>query len=101
MASIAHRVPAFERIKLKRSWAGHYAMNRFDGNAIVGSWHGELDNFYVALGFSGEGLQKGPAIGRALTELLIHGHFQTIDLTRLSYQRVRDGKPLLEAGFKA
>ena len=99
--AIAHRVPSFERIKLKRSWAGHYAMNRFDGNAIVGPWTGSLENFYVAIGFSGAGLQKGPAVGRALTELLTHGHDQTIDLQRLSYDRLRAGQPLLEVGFKA
>ena len=99
--ALAHRVPAFERIKVKRSWAGHYAMNRLDGNAIIGPWRGGIENFYVALGFSGAGLQKGPAVGRALTELLMDGGYQTIDLTRLSYQRVVDGKPLNEPGFKA
>ena len=99
--ALAHRVPVFERIKVRRSWAGHYAMNRLDGNAIVGPWAGELDNFYVAIGFSGAGLQKGPAIGRALTELLLHGHYQTIDLTRLSYRRVIANEPLHEVGFKA
>ena len=99
--ALAHRVPAFERIKVKRSWAGHYAMNRLDGNAIIGPWHGGIENFYVALGFSGAGLQKGPAVGRALTELLMQGSYQTIDLARLSYQRVVDAKPLNEPGFKA
>ena len=76
-------------------------MNRFDGNAIIGPWTGTLDNFYVAIGFSGAGLQKGPAVGRALTELLTQGRYQTIDLQRLSYDRVRVGQPLLEVGFKA
>jgi glycine/D-amino acid oxidase-like deaminating enzyme len=99
--ALAHRVAAFERIKLKRSWAGHYAMNRFDGNTIIGDWPGGLRNFYLATGFSGAGLQKGPAIGRALSELLIHGRYQTIDLRRLSYQRVLDNQPLHEVGFTA
>ena len=91
----------FERIKVQRSWAGHYAMNTLDGNAIIGPWVGGLENFYVAIGFSGAGLQKGPAIGRAMTELLLHGRYETIDLSRLSYQRIIDGEPLYEAGFKA
>ncbi|MBT6276695.1 MAG: FAD-binding oxidoreductase [Chromatiales bacterium] len=98
---LAHRVHEFERLKVKRAWAGHYAMNLLDGNAIVGPWIGGAENFYVAIGFSGAGLQKGPAIGRALTELLLHGQYQSIDLSRLSYQRVIDGKPLVEVGFKA
>ncbi|MEM7406270.1 MAG: FAD-dependent oxidoreductase [Pseudomonadota bacterium] len=99
--ALAHRVPAFEQIKLRRAWAGHYAMNWFDGNAIIGSWSGRVDNFFFALGFSGAGLQKAPAIGRALTELITEGGYQTIDLTRLSYQRVLDNEPLVETGFKA
>lgn len=104
--ALAHRVPSFERLKVKRSWAGHYAMNRLDGNAIVGPWVdgagvGGLENFYVAVGFSGAGLQKGPAIGRAISELLLHGRYQTIDLSRLSYQRVIDNNPLYEIGFTA
>ena len=99
--ALAHRVPAFERLKVKRSWAGHYAMNTFDGNTIIGPWVGGCENFIVAVGFSGAGLQKGPAIGRALSELLLKGSYQTIDLTRLSYQRIVAGEPLMEVGFKA
>ena len=99
--ALAHRVPAFEALQVKRGWSGHYAYNRMDGNTIIGKWIGGLDNFYVATGFTGAGLQKGPAIGRAMTELLLDGGYQTIDLSRMSYQRVIDGEPLLEIGFSA
>lgn len=99
--AIAHRVPAFERMKVKRTWAGHYAISTIDGNMIIGPWLNGLKNFYVATGFSGAGLQKGPAVGRAMSELLLHGRYETIDLTRLSYQRVIDNEPLFETGFAA
>lgn len=99
--ALAYRVPAFETLKVQRSWSGHYAMNQVDGNAIIGPWVGGLENFIVAVGFSGAGLQKGPAVGRALTELLLHGEYRSIDLHRLSFQRILDNKPLLEVGFKA
>ena len=99
--ALAHRVPKFESIKVMRSWSGHYAYNRMDGNTIIGPWIGGLENFYVATGFSGAGLQKGPAIGRAMKELLLDGGYQTVDLSRLSYQRVIDDEPLLELGFSA
>ena len=99
--ALAHRVPAFEALQVKRGWSGHYAYNRMDGNTIIGKWIGGLDNFYIATGFSGAGLQKGPAIGRAMSELLLDGGYQTIDLTRMSYQRVIDGEPLIETGFSA
>ncbi|MCS5604162.1 MAG: FAD-binding oxidoreductase [Alphaproteobacteria bacterium] len=98
---LAHRIPAFEALQLKRGWAGHYAFNHMDGNTIIGKWIGGLDNFYIATGFTGAGLQKGPAIGRAMTELLLNGGYQTIDLTRMSFQRVIDENPLIEIGFTA
>lgn len=99
--ALAHRVSAFEALQVKRGWAGHYAYNRMDGNTIIGKFIGGLDNFYVATGFTGAGLQKGPAIGRAMSELLLDGGYRTIDLSRMSYQRVLDDEPLLEVGFSA
>jgi glycine/D-amino acid oxidase-like deaminating enzyme len=99
--AVAHRVPKFESLKVMRSWSGHYAYNRLDGNTIIGNWAGGLENYYFATGFSGAGLQKGPAIGRAMKELLLDGEYQTIDLSRMSYQRVLDNEPLLEEGFSA
>ncbi len=99
--AVAHRVPKFESIKVMSSWSGHYAYNRMDGNTIIGPWVGGLENYYFATGFSGAGLQKGPAIGRAMKELLLDGGYQTIDLSRLSYQRVLDDEPLIERGFTA
>jgi FAD-dependent oxidoreductase domain-containing protein 1 len=40
-----------------------------------------------------------PAVGRALTELIVQGRFETIDLARMGYQRVIDGTPYREAGI--
>jgi glycine/D-amino acid oxidase-like deaminating enzyme len=56
-----------------------------------------VENFLIALGFSGHGLMHAPAIGRGLSELLLHGRFQTLDLSRLSYHRILDGTPLHDA----
>jgi len=50
------RVPAFDTARLIRGWAGRYAMNRIDGNAIIGHF-GDVEGFYGAVGFSGHGLQ--------------------------------------------
>ncbi|MCP5153029.1 MAG: FAD-binding oxidoreductase [Ectothiorhodospiraceae bacterium] len=96
--ALAQRVRAFEAVKVRRAWACHYDQNDLDANLIIGPWPGRLDNFLVACGLSGHGLMHAPAIGRALTEWMLGGRYETLDLTRLGYQRVVDGKPLAEAG---
>ena len=94
--ALAARVPAFEAIKVTGAWCCHYDFNTLDENAIVGTGPG-LDNFYVLAGFSGHGLQQSPAMGRAISELIVHGAFRTLNLERFGYQRILDGEPLVEA----
>ncbi|MGH6912842.1 MAG: FAD-dependent oxidoreductase [Geminicoccales bacterium] len=93
--TLAHRVPAFEAIKLARAWAGHYDYNTLDQNAVVGC-HPEVANLYVAAGFSGHGLQQSPAIGRAVAELIVEGAYRSIDLTRFGWERVLRNAPIFE-----
>jgi FAD-dependent oxidoreductase domain-containing protein 1 len=97
---IAHRFPIMEELKLRDSWVGHYDRNRLDGNMILGNWPGKLDNFFVACGFSGHGLMHAPAVGRALSELVLHGEYRTLDLTRMGYRRVLDNEPYAESGIR-
>ena len=98
--ALVHRFPGLDELRLRSTTAGLYDQNRMDGNMIIGNWPGHLDNFYLACGLSGHGLMHAPGIGRALTELILHGEYQTIDLTRLGYQRVQDGRAYPEAGIR-
>lgn len=92
---LAHRVPAFERIKLMNSWVGHYAYNTFDQNAIIGA-HPDVTNFIFANGFSGHGFQQSPAMGRGIAELIATGDYQTLDLTPFSITRIIAGEKFPE-----
>ncbi|MDP6573896.1 MAG: FAD-binding oxidoreductase [Rhodospirillales bacterium] len=92
---LARRVPAFEAIKRTRAWAGHYAYNTLDQNAILGP-HPDVPNFLFANGFSGHGVQQSPAVGRAIAEIIAFGTWRSLDLERLSYGRVVRGEPLRE-----
>ncbi|KAG8305503.1 FAD-dependent oxidoreductase domain-containing protein 1 [Homalodisca vitripennis] len=53
-------------------------------------------NVLIATGCSGHGLQQAPAIGRAIMELMIDGHYKTIDLTRMQFERIFHEEYLLE-----
>jgi glycine/D-amino acid oxidase-like deaminating enzyme len=97
---IANIVPKFESLKLESSWPGHYAQNLFDGNMIIGPYSKGHGNILTACGFSGHGIMHAPAVGRALSELALHGEFRTIDLTRMGFERVLDDKPYPELGIK-
>jgi FAD-dependent oxidoreductase domain-containing protein 1 len=88
---LAERVPAFDAIKRISSWAGHYAYNVNDQNAIIGA-HPEVSNFILSNGFSGHGLQHAPGIGRAVSELVIYGRYKTLDLSCFAFERFADNK---------
>ena len=92
---LAARVPAFERLRLTGSWAGHYEYNTFDQNGLVGP-HPELPNLIAACGFSGHGMQQSPGVGRGVAEWIAHGEWRTLDLSPLSPARVGESRPLLE-----
>ena len=96
--ALAHRIPAFERIKVTSRWAGHYAYNRFDHNAVVGP-HPEVLNFLFVNGFSGHGMQQSPAMGRAVSELIAYGEYRTLDLSALGYERIARGEPFVETAI--
>ncbi len=93
--ALAERVPAFEAIKFVNAWAGHYDMNLFDHNAIIGRAPG-FENFYLANGFSGHGMQQSPAAGRGVAELILFGGYHSLDLSELGPERLLRNQPIIE-----
>ncbi|MGB0799488.1 MAG: NAD(P)/FAD-dependent oxidoreductase [Planktomarina sp.] len=92
---IATRIPQFEAIKVVTEWAGHYAFNTFDQNAILGP-HTEVSNFIFQNGFSGHGLQQCPAMGRGTAEWLTYGEYRSLDLQQFNYARIPNNTPIIE-----
>lgn len=87
-------LPAFDRLEVISSWAGLYAQNRLDANAIIGEWPG-IHGLYQATGFSGHGFQQCHAVGRHLAELICQRP-TSFDLSRLGPERIVAGEPFLE-----
>ncbi|SNT73862.1 NAD(P)/FAD-dependent oxidoreductase [Paracoccus seriniphilus] len=92
---LATRIPQFEAVKVQSEWAGHYAYNTFDHNAILGP-HPELPNFVFLNGFSGHGLQQSPAMGRGVAEWLTYGEYRSLDLSPFAYDRIPANRPIIE-----
>ncbi len=84
--ALAHCAPQFEALRIQNTWSGYDEYNVLDQNAIIG-YHPDIDN---------GGLQQGPATGRGVAELILHGGFVTLDLSALGFERVLRGQPLVE-----
>ncbi len=94
---LAGFVPKFDRLRLTRGWAGLYAVNTLDGNALLGEWP-ETKGFFLANGFSGHGLQQAPAVGRFLAEKIL-GIIPALDLSIFDPTRVLENRPVVEKGL--
>jgi FAD-dependent oxidoreductase domain-containing protein 1 len=93
--SAFERIPVFESLKVISGYVGHYDYNWFDQNGIIGR-HPTLPNFYFGNGFSGHGIQQGPATGNAIAELICFGEYRAIDVTALGVGRIAANQPLFE-----
>lgn len=92
---LAARIPSFEAIRMVNAWVGHMEWSTLDANAIIGP-HPDHPQMIFANGFSGHGAQHCPAVGRAIAELVVHGRFQSIDLSRFGFKRVLSNATLAE-----
>jgi glycine/D-amino acid oxidase-like deaminating enzyme len=93
--AVSKYVPQFDQIGVVTSWGGQYDYNTLDHNLIIGP-SSQIENFLFANGFSGHGLQQGPAVGRGLSELITYGEFRTIDLSPFGYGRIERNEPIVE-----
>jgi sarcosine oxidase subunit beta len=94
----ADRVPCFERLAVnpKRAWAGLYEMTP-DHHGILGE--SPLKGFYLANGFSGHGVMHAPATGKILSDLILRGHTDVLDVSLFNLDRFTTGKLLHETAL--
>jgi sarcosine oxidase subunit beta len=75
-----------------RGHAGIYDVSP-DSRAVMGPVP-EIAGLYVAAGFSGTGFKTAPAVGAAMTELILAGRATTVDLRPFGFARLREGRPI-------
>jgi sarcosine oxidase, subunit beta len=82
---LSRRMPAMRDAAFLQGYAGLYDMTP-DAHPIIGGCPG-IDGLYLALGFSGAGFKKGPAVGQSLADLIVHGRSRTVDLAPFRLER--------------
>ncbi|KRX61456.1 FAD-dependent oxidoreductase domain-containing protein 1 [Trichinella sp. T9] len=88
---LAARVPSFEKLKVKNSWAYYVDRNLYDNSAIIGP-HPFHSNYYHCGGFDGMALQHGISAARALMEQFLEGAYVSIDLRDFHLSRMLRGR---------
>jgi sarcosine oxidase subunit beta len=85
------RFPLMSEGLAQGGWAGLYDMTP-DSQPVIDHIP-EVKGFYCAVGFSGHGFKLGPAVGAAMSELVVEGECRTYDLTPFRFERFREGRP--------
>ena len=86
----AWRMEQFRDLRITDSWSCNYEMTP-DDHPIVGAVPG-TPGLYIAAGFSGHGFMHAPATAQLITEELLDGKAQALDISDLSIERFRTGR---------
>jgi sarcosine oxidase subunit beta len=94
---IRERAPALADAPFARGHAGLYDMSP-DEKAILDRVPG-VEGAYIAVGFSGTGFKKSPAVGACMAELITQGRATTVDITPFRWSRFADGLPIVGSSY--
>ena len=86
------RIPKLEKAEVMHGVTGVYDMTP-DSRPLLGEIPG-IAGLYVCAGFSGMGFKISPAIGLAMSELILDGVAETVDIRAFRPQRFAEGKPI-------
>ena len=93
MQAAAERMPMLETAGRQTGWAGLYEVTP-DAHPIFGET--PIDGFYLVGGFSGHGFMHGPIAGKLMTELILDGKSQTVDVSSLDLARFDENRLIFE-----
>jgi sarcosine oxidase subunit beta len=92
---LCQRIPAMEAGGLHSTHVGRDGLTP-DQRPILAQ--AGPDGFYLACGFSGTGFKTSPAVGVCMSELILDGRAQTIDISLFNLERFTRGE-LLKGDF--
>jgi sarcosine oxidase subunit beta len=87
------RLPLLETAGRLSGWAGLYEVTP-DAHPIFGPT--KVDGLWVVAGFSGHGFMHGPVAGKLMSEFILEGQANTVDVSMLDLARFEEGRPIQE-----
>ena len=93
MTRLIRRMPAMDQSYYRGGWSGLFT--------TTPDWHPILDRvpgiegLFCMVGFSGHGFKLAPAIGQAMSELVLDGQATSIDLSPLRFSRFEEDDLIL------
>ena len=87
------RLPMLSEAGLSSRLAGLYE-NTPDAHPIIGD--SPVEGFYMVAGFSGHGFMHGPIAGKCLSEFIIEGTSNTVDISMLDLDRIDEDRLIYE-----
>jgi sarcosine oxidase, subunit beta len=95
-AQVARRFPSFAEATVLRRHSGPLDLTP-DLCAIIDRI--EPAGLYLAVGLSGSGFKKGPAIGQCMAELVVHGEALTAPIHEFRLSRFAEHEPIAGDGY--
>ena len=96
LAQVARRFPSFAGAPVVRRHSGPIDATP-DLCAIIDRVHPE--GLHLAVGLSGSGFKKGPAIGEAVAELVVHGESRTVPIREFRLSRFAENDEIVSDGY--
>jgi sarcosine oxidase subunit beta len=93
MQAAAERLPMLEEAGRQTGWAGLYEVTP-DAHPIFGPT--PIDGFFIVGGFSGHGFMHGPIAGKLMTEIILNGESQTVNVSCLDLARFEENRLIYE-----